>query len=53
MDAGPPVLVRIYATNGFTESAPLWLDGIGALARWLMLERIELGDLEEMDPPDA
>jgi hypothetical protein len=51
VDEGPPVLVRVYATNAFTESAPLYLDGTRALARWLMLEKIGLDDLEEIDPP--
>lgn len=51
MDEGPPVLVRIYATNAYTESTPLWLDGTQALARWLMMEKISLADLEEIDPP--
>lgn len=49
VDEGPPVWVRIYATNAFTESAPLWLDGTRALARWLMLEGIGLDDLEELE----
>ncbi|HEX5595097.1 MAG TPA: hypothetical protein VFX61_03605 [Micromonosporaceae bacterium] len=51
VDEGPPVLVRIYATNAYTESTPLWLDGTQALARWLMMEKISLADLEEIDPP--
>ena len=49
VDSGPYVWVRIYATNGFTESAPLWLYGLRALARWLMIEKIELDELEEID----
>jgi len=49
LDEGPHVWVRIYATNAFTESAPLWLDGVRALARWLALEKIELDDLEELE----
>jgi hypothetical protein len=46
--AVPYVWVRIYATNAYTESAPLWLYGMRSLARWLMLEKIELGDLQEI-----
>ncbi|HEX6970037.1 MAG TPA: hypothetical protein VF174_14680 [Micromonosporaceae bacterium] len=49
VDEGPPTLVRVYATNAFTESAPLYLDGSRALARWLMLEKISLDDLEEIE----
>lgn len=42
----PDLRFAIYATNGTTESAPLWLFGMSALARWLMTHKIELGDLE-------
>ncbi|MEO3747587.1 hypothetical protein [Plantactinospora sp. B5E13] len=42
----PDLRFAIYATNGTTESAPLWLYGMTALARWLMLQNIALDDLE-------
>jgi hypothetical protein len=45
----PDLRFAIYATNGTTESAPLWLYGMPALARWLMIQNIELGDLEAVD----
>ena len=31
----PDTRFAVYATNGPTESAPLWLLGMPALARWL------------------
>jgi hypothetical protein len=43
----PDLRFAIYATNGTAESAPLWLFGMRALARWLMVQKIELGDLEK------
>jgi hypothetical protein len=42
----PDLRFAVYATNGTTESAPLWLFGMSALARWLMSHRISLDDLE-------
>ncbi|GLY24042.1 hypothetical protein [Micromonospora sp. NBRC 101691] len=42
----PDLRFAIVATNGPTESAPVWLFGMPALARWLMTHSIELGDLE-------
>ncbi|RKR93205.1 hypothetical protein BDK92_7726 [Micromonospora pisi] len=44
----PDLRFAVYATNGTTESAPLWLLGMTGLARWLMIQGIELDDLEEM-----
>lgn len=44
----PDLRFAVYATNGTTESAPLWLFGMAALARWLMVQKLELGDLEQM-----
>lgn len=41
----PDLRFAIYATNGTTESAPLWLLGLPALARWLMYQKIELDSL--------
>jgi hypothetical protein len=43
----PDLRFAIYATSGTTESAPLWLFGMPALARWLMVQSIGLDDLEE------
>lgn len=43
----PDLRFAIFATNGTTESAPLWLFGMNALARWLMTHKISLDDLEE------
>jgi len=45
----PDLRFAVYATNGTTESAPLWLYGMPALARWLMIQNIELGDLEQVE----
>ena len=42
----PDLRFAIYATNGPTESVPLWLFGMSALARWLMTHAISLDDLE-------
>lgn len=42
----PDLRFAIYATNGPTESVPLWLFGMTALARWLMTHSISLDDLE-------
>ena len=42
----PDLRFAIFATNGTTESAPLWLFGMAALARWLMSHAISLDDLE-------
>lgn len=42
----PDIRFAIYATNGTTESAPLWLFGMPALARWLKVQSIELDSLE-------
>ncbi|MFD1320557.1 hypothetical protein [Micromonospora sonneratiae] len=42
----PDLRFAIYATNGLTESAPLWLFGMPALARWLTIHSIGIGDLE-------
>ncbi|SCG67914.1 hypothetical protein GA0070560_12671 [Micromonospora halophytica] len=42
----PDLRFAIFATNGTTESAPLWLFGMSALARWLMTHAISLDDLE-------
>lgn len=42
----PDLRFAIFATNGPTESAPLWLFGMAALARWLMTHAISLDDLE-------
>lgn len=44
----PDLRFAIYATNGTAESAPLWLFGMTGLARWLMIQGLELDDLEEM-----
>lgn len=43
----PDLRFAIYATNGTTESAPLWLFGMPALARWLMQQELSLDDLED------
>lgn len=43
----PDLRFAIYAINGTTESAPLWLFGMPALARWLMVQQIELDELEK------
>ncbi|MDG4831016.1 hypothetical protein O7627_17120 [Solwaraspora sp. WMMD1047] len=45
----PDLRFAIYATNGTTESVPLWLLGMPALARWLMVQKIGLDDLEVVD----
>lgn len=42
----PDLRFAIYATNGTTESAPLWLFGMPALARWLMKQELSPDDLE-------
>ena len=42
----PDLRFAVFATNGTTESAPLWLFGMAALARWLMTHAISLDDLE-------
>lgn len=44
----PDPRFAVYATNGTTESAPLWLLGMPALARWLMVQGIELDTLERL-----
>ncbi len=43
----PDLRFAVYATNGTTESAPLWLFGMPALARWLMIQKLQLDDLEK------
>ncbi|MGA3564557.1 hypothetical protein [Melissospora conviva] len=43
----PDLRFAVYATNALAESAPLWLFGMRALARWLMSHSIELDDLEK------
>lgn len=43
----PDLRFAIYATNGTTESAPLWLFGMSALARWLMTQELSVDDLED------
>jgi hypothetical protein len=48
----PDTRFAVYATNGTTESAPLWLFGMPALARWLMVEGIDVDDLKP-DPAAA
>jgi hypothetical protein len=45
----PDLRFAVYATNGTTESAPLWLLGMPALARWLMIQKIGLDDLKEVE----
>ncbi|MFB9238333.1 hypothetical protein ACFFWC_22710 [Plantactinospora siamensis] len=42
----PDLRFAVYATNGTTESAPLWLLGMPALARWLAYQKIGLDSLE-------